>query len=301
MQVTIKTLMLISVISGLCACTTSPDTQNTPQQVDTENTKPDKVASLSRYEPTQIKTSNGVITVQPTVVAPTDEVSERLEINAESDYYDPLEFINRPLFTFNHYTYKYALIPIAKGYKAVLPDPVRNSVAKAFDNIREPLNLVNNGLSGEFSEAGNNLGRFLINSTVGLLGFFDPASTWFGIDKKPQSFSQTLMKYDVGSGAYIVLPILGQSDLRGTTSIVSESLVHPTKYIFGSPEDMAARGVDAVDNFSQQADLYETLYEQAEDPYIYFRNQYIQNINRDKLAQDNEISEVNIVGSSQND
>jgi len=300
MQAIIKSILVVTILSGLSACNSAPEQADVPQQTIPESSA-DKVKTLSAYKPTQIETSNGTITVQPTVVATTDEVNERLEINSETEYYDPLEFINRPLFTFNHYTYKYALIPLSKGYKAVLPEPVRDSVSKAFDNIREPLNLLNNGLSGEFSEAGNNLGRFLINSTVGVFGLFDPASSWFGIEKKPQSFAQTLMKYDVGSGAYIVLPLLGQSDLRGTTSVISESLIHPTQYIFGSPEDTAARAVDAVDDFSRQADLYVTLFEQSDDPYIYFRNQYIQSTNRDEMAETKVFSEVNIVGDQQNE
>lgn len=300
-----KSIFQIIIIAGslnsVIACSSAPSHEEiAAEQTPTVKPEPSKAQELSNYKATQIQTSNGVITVQPTVVAPTDELNESLEI-ASSEYYDPLEFINRPLFSFNHYTYKYVLIPVAKGYKAVIPEPARNSIANAFDNLREPLNLLNNGLSGEFSEAGNNLGRFLINSTVGLLGLFDPASDWFGIEEHPQTIAQTLMKYDVGSGAYIVLPILGQSDLRGTTSVVSESLIHPVTYVFNSPEDTAVRVVDGVDDFSRQSDLYITLFEQAEDPYVYFRNQYIQTMNRDDMAREAAKSEVNIVGERPNE
>lgn len=268
-----------------------------------QNEAEDKVATLSGLQKTEIQTSNGLITVEPTVVSTSDDVvlEEALEVSGEDDYYDPLEVINRPIFQFNHFTYKYALIPLAKGYNNIVPQVARSSIARAFDNIREPLNLINNGLSGEFNEAGSNLGRFLINSTIGIFGLFDPAKSWFGIEQKPQSFAETLMKYDVGSGAYIVLPILGQSDVRGTTSVVAESIAHPTKYIFNSPEDSVVRVADGFDDFSTQADLYIKLVEQSDDPYIYFRNQYIQGMNRDELIESKPVSEMNATGKGRNE
>lgn len=263
-----------------------------------------KEEALSDYESSTIETSNGTIEIEPTVVSSTDAALEESNMDlliAEGEYNDPLEFINRPIFKFNHAAYKYALIPLTKGYHYITPKPVKNSIGNVFDNIREPLNLINNGLSGEFSEAGINLGRFLINSTIGILGIFDPASAWFEIEEEPQNLAQTLAKYNVGSGAYIVLPILGQSDVRGTTSIVTEGVFHPTSYVLDSPDDTLVRIIDSVDDFSSQADLYMTLYEQASDPYEYFRNQHIQSINRDEMADDKQISEVNAVEQDSDD
>ncbi len=292
--------LAVSILLLNCAANTEQPEQALPIQQET-----DKAETLSNFKTTTIETSNGTITVEPTVVSSTDRTAsiqhdELLEIT-QSEYSDPLEFINRPIFTFNHYTYKYALAPLARGYKAILPQPVRTSVANAFDNIREPLNLINNSLSGEFSEAANNLGRFAINSTIGLLGLFDPASSWFGIDKKPQNVSQTLTKYNIGSGAYIVLPILGQSDIRGTFSIISEGLVHPINYALDTPSNNYARALDGFDDFSIQADTYMTLFESSEDPYIYFRNQYIQSTNRDEMVADKANSEVNIGGAGRDE
>lgn len=282
----------IALAIMLCACATSPDTA---AESDLENTtRPEK---LSDYKKTKVETSNGTIDIAPTVVAVDDEALEGHALENGGEYYDPLESVNRAVFSFNHYSYKYLLIPVAKGYNAVLPDPVKASVSNVFDNIREPLNLINNTVSGELSEAGSNLGRFLINSTVGLLGLFDPADAWFGLKERPQTVAQTLMKYKVGSGAYIVLPFLGQSDVRGTTSVISESIFHPTKYVLNSPDDIYARATDSVSDFSSQAELYITLYEQASDPYEYFRNEYIQSVNRNEkseaLSERNTTSEMN--------
>jgi|GEM_PF-444770 len=301
MQTPIRIILLLIITSVLFSCAANDPERPRQQAIHTpKDISQTKVESLSEYERITIQTSNGELVIEPTVVSTSDQALATDTQTSVAEYYDPLEFINRPLFQFNHFTYKYAFIPAAKGYNAVLPKSVRQSVSNVFSNISEPLSLINNTLSGDISEAGNNLGRFLINSTVGLLGIFDPATSWLGIDKKPQSFADTLAKYKVGSGAYIVLPFLGQSDVRGTTSIVSESFIHPTKYIFASPQDTYARAFDGFNDFTTQADTYITLFENTEDPYIYFRNQYIQSRNRDDRAQD-EKSEVNAVSGGANE
>ncbi|MGQ8364444.1 MlaA family lipoprotein [Glaciecola sp. 1036] len=276
--------IFIVVLFSLAGCATNnADNQQTATS-NQENTQAnDKVTQLSQAKPTTIQTSNGEITINPTVISATDANLGEDSLAPDQAYYDPLEWLNRPIFTFNHYAYTYALIPLAKGYNKVVPDPVKKGVDNAFDNIREPLNLLNNALTGEFSDAGRNLGRFLINSTIGIVGLFDPASDWFDIKKEPKTFAETLMDYDVGSGAYIVLPLLGQSDLRGTTSIIGEGLIHPIGEVVDSPDDFYLRTFDGFDDFSAQADLYIELYESSEDPYLYFRNQHIQSTNRNEL------------------
>ena len=307
----IRSIAFLAFSVFLFNCSMKPELadtagSNTPQtgteaSLEVVQADESKSATLSEYKQTTIQTSNGEITIEPTVISATDQlqVGEDAPLEVQlTEYSDPLEFINRPIFAFNHFSYKYALIPLAKGYN-LLPEPVRNSVSNVFNNIREPLNLVNNALTGDIGEAGSNLGRFLINSTIGILGIFDPADAWFGIEAKPQNFAQTLMRYNVGSGAYIVLPFLGQSDVRNTTSIIGEGLVHPLNYALDSPENTIARAIDGLDDFSTQMDTYVKLYEAADDPYIYFRNQYIQSTNRDEMALDQAQSEVNISGTSQ--
>jgi phospholipid-binding lipoprotein MlaA len=303
MHTRIKTIALLILTSVLFNCASNEqakiEQRESGNQAQTAQDN-EKVKSLSEYEQTSIETSNGTLTIEPTVVSTTDRAVASDEDGLTAEYYDPLEFINRPLFKFNHFTYQYAFIPAAKAYNAVLPNGVKTSVSNVFSNIAEPLSFINNALSGEISESGNNLGRFLVNTTVGLLGIFDPATSWLGIEKKPQSFAETLTKYNVGSGAYIVLPFLGQSDVRGTASIVSESFIHPTKYIFASPEDTYVRAFDGFNDFTSQAQMYITLFENTDDPYIYFRNQYIQSRNRDEFAQ-KEQSEVKAVSGGGNE
>lgn len=245
---------------------------------------PTAAEQLSAGQATRITTSQGTLVLEPTVVdmEPLAEDVAADGTEAAPLYYDPLEGWNRAVFRFNHVAYTYALIPLAKGYETVLPAPVRDKVGNAFANIREPLNLVNNAVSGNVKGAGANLGRFLINSTVGIFGLFDPATAWFNIAESKQSIADTLSHYNVGNGPYLVLPILGQSDVRGATSVVGEALFHPLNQLVDAPELYYIQGVNIINTFSDRADLYQTLYRQAEDPYLYFRNQHLQGIKRDE-------------------
>ncbi|MDP5138480.1 VacJ family lipoprotein, partial [Rheinheimera baltica] len=173
------------------------------------------------------------------------------------------------------------LIPLAKGYEYITPAPVRDKIGNAFSNIREPLSMLNNLAAGELKDAGTNLGRFLINTTIGILGLFDPATAWFDLPEAKQSIADTLAGYGVAPGPYLVLPLLGQNNVRGSTSVVSEYLLDPIGQVTNPPDTYYLQGVDAVDSFSDRARVYEELYRQAEDPYLYFRNQFLQGVKRD--------------------
>jgi phospholipid-binding lipoprotein MlaA len=245
--------------------------------------EPTVAEQLSAGQTIKVETSQGTLQLEPTVV---DMEPAGEDASAAGDtaplYYDPLEGWNRAIFRFNHVSYTYALIPIAKGYEKVLPAPVRDKVGNAFANIREPLNLLNNTLTGNFKGAGTNLGRFVINSTIGILGLFDPATAWFDIAESKQSIADTLSHYQVGNGPYLVLPILGQSDVRGATSVLGEAFIHPLNQLVDTPDLYYLQGINLINNFSDRADLYQTLYQQADDPYIYFRNQHLQGLKRDE-------------------
>jgi phospholipid-binding lipoprotein MlaA len=313
MKIKIVVPIVFSVF--LFNCSLKPEVMSTAHSIPIQSTETEvpndvmqapesKSKTLSNYKPTTIQTSNGLITIEPTVISATDQIQagDDGESGVQiAEYSDPLEFINRPIFAFNNVAYKYALIPLAKGYNYALPQPARDSVSNVFSNIREPLNFINNTLTGDIAEAGNNLGRFLINSTIGLLGLFDPADALFSLEAKPQNFSQTLMNYGVASGVYVVLPLLGQSDVRNTASIITEGFVYPLNYVLGGHDNTIARTVGSVGDFSTQMDTYVTLFNLAEDPYLYFRNLYIQTTNRDEMALDRLQIEVNVSGISNNE
>lgn len=239
---------------------------------------------LSAGQNVTLKTSQGELNITPAVVS----VANAPAVNPTTApvYNDPWEGFNRSVFAFNHAAYEYVLIPVSDGYKTVVPGPVRSSVGNFFANLREPLNLLNNLFSGEVADAGSNLGRFLINSTVGLLGLFDPATSWFEIDPKRRSVGDTLASYGVGSGPYLVLPLLGQSDVRGGFSVLTEGFIHPVNHVADSPQNYQLRAFDGVDDFSEQSETYQNLYQNADDPYLYFRNQYLQGQARDSLYEE---------------
>lgn len=282
-------VVLVTALLVLSGCTSVPSAPQAAKagaaSPESSNAKITPQEQLSAGQAVTVNTSQGALDVTPAVVS----VATAPAANAAKppDYYDPWEGFNRSVFAFNHAAYEYVLIPVSDGYKAVVPTPVRSSVGNFFDNLREPLNLLNNLFSGDVSDAGSNLGRFLINSTVGLLGLFDPASSWFEIEPKKRSIGDTLSRYGVGTGPYLVLPLLGQSDVRNGFSVLTEGFIHPVNHIADSPQSYQIRAFDGVDDFSQQSETYQTLYEKADDPYLYFRNQYLQGQARDSLYEEN--------------
>ena len=283
-----KRIVVAGLFIVLSGCASAPPEQGEQAVKNSSQSEPvagdQSVDALTQGKTVTVKTSQGEVEVAPTVVAITD-TRENANGEVVPYYNDPWEGFNRTMFSFNDTTYRYVLLPLSDGYHYVVPGAVRDKIGNAFDNLREPLNLLNNTFAGNFEDAGSNLGRFLINSTVGLLGLFDPADDWFDIKPKKQTIANTMQEWDVASGPYLVLPILGPSDSRGAFSTLTEGFVHPVNYIAEPPETYQIRIVEGFDDFSNQSDTYRKLYEQAEDPYIYFRNQYIQGQRRDELFE----------------
>lgn len=202
---------------------------------------------------------------------------------------DSLRFINEPIFKFNDTVYRYVLSPLANGYEQVVPKPVDNSIRNFFYNLREPLYAVNHLLQGELSASGKSLSRVLINSTVGLLGLFDPANSLMDIERNKTTFGDTLATYGVGHGVYLVLPLLGPSDLRDTASLTFNYFLHPLNFI--NDEEVAGQLLLA-DGIQAQIPIlasYPEVLADVEDPYEFVRNLYMQNLLRDGQARRNEI------------
>jgi phospholipid-binding lipoprotein MlaA len=194
---------------------------------------------------------------------------------------DPLIHVNRAIFAFNDVTYRYLLIPLGKGYMRVIPDPIHRSVGNFFYNIKMPIYAVNHLLQLEPKPMGRNLLRFGINTTVGLLGLFDPAKAWWGLEREETDFDETLAQYGAGYGLYLVLPIFGPSDLRKGTSLVVDHFLNPIIYLTENPERSVIQSYDFFQEYAPEAERYETLRRKAEDPYTFFRNLYLQGVQRD--------------------
>lgn len=298
MQTKLALFLLITCVLIL-GCATSEhntsDSSKTNQSalIDTskEQEANESVEQLSTQRDVTIDTSQGNLEIEPTVVSATDAAvvdgnDEAKQFKGE--YNDPLEPINRVIFNFNHGFYYYVFIPVAKGYDYIVPEKAKDNVDNVFSNLREPLNFVNNVLSLEGKAASRNLGRFLVNSTVGVLGIFDVADHWFDIKPSHRKLDDMLTSYSVGDGPYIVLPVFGPSDVKSSASTILEGLFHPVNLAISSPESTSILVTNGVHDFSYQVELYETLRAQSEDPYIYFRNQHIQAKNRDEIAREKQ-------------
>ena len=207
---------------------------------------------------------------------------------------------SRASLKFNMALDKAIFKPIAKGYRA-LPVPIRLGTSNAVENLRSLLTLSNNILQGDWKLAGNTAGRFAINSTVGILGFLDPAEK-MGLEKKSrEDFGQTLAIWGAESGCYFVLPILGPTTARDTVGLIGNTFLDPVYQITHNTEVMDRsysehnywyyRGTDATDFRSKNIESIESLEKNSVDFYASVKSLYLQN--RLQKISNEEISNKN--------
>ena len=187
---------------------------------------------------------------------------------------DPLENLNRKVTSFNLATDKAILAPAARGYVKVIPRPVRNGVSNFFSNLFEPYTIVNDLLQGQFRLAGQDTGRFVINTTLGFLGLNDVASH-MDLPKRREDFGQTLAVWGMPSGPHLVLPFFGPSNLRDAVDLVPRFAYSNAVGPNAPSADIAATAVRIVDLRSQFLGLDEILDVQA-DKYLFLREGYRQ-------------------------
>lgn len=188
--------------------------------------------------------------------------------------YDPLEPVNRKIFSFNQAVDNATLKPIAKGYKKVVPEPARDMVGNFFSNVSDIFVAGNNLLQGNIKSGVSDLTRIVFNSTIGIGGLFDPASG-MGLAKHNNDFGQTLGKWGIGSGAYIMLPFFGPSTLRNSTDLAITTLYSPLNSIDPTAARYSVSGLKLID---KRADLLNVdgALEDALDPYDFLRDSYLQ-------------------------
>ena len=212
--------------------------------------------------------------------------------NADEKYTvnECFEKFSRGTLKFNQALDKAIFKPIAKGYR-VLPQPIRTGTNNFVSNLRSLLSFSNNVLQGDFKTAGNTAGRFAINTTVGILGVFDPASK-MGFEKKSrEDFGQTLGVWGAGPGCYFVLPVLGPTTTRDAVGLIGNVFVDPVYHLTHNSEtDIVVgnenlsehnyyyyRGTDAVDFRSKNIESFESLEENSIDFYASLKSLYLQN------------------------
>ena len=202
-----------------------------------------------------------------------------------ADERDPWQGFNRTIYTFNDGLDRALLKPAAKGYTAIAPDFVETGVSNFFDNLDEISIAVNNLLQGKVSNSFSDVGRFAINSTIGILGLFDVASS-MGLTKHDEDFGQTLGVWGMNTGPYIMWPIFGPSTLRDSPSLVVDKvLLNPLTYVeIKTGERIAIFSLNLVSVRAELLSLEETVDEISTDKYTFIREAYLDR--RDFLVHD---------------
>jgi phospholipid-binding lipoprotein MlaA len=188
---------------------------------------------------------------------------------------DPIEGFNRAMFAFNEGLDAAIIKPVATGYEAVLPSPVRTGVTNFFGNIDDLFIGVNNLLQGKVPEAFSDLGRVAINTTVGLLGLIDFASD-AGLEKHNEDFGQTFGRWGVGNGAYVVVPVFGPRTARDTVGLVLDVAVDPVWNHLPQDAREAAVVLRLVNDRANLLPADKVIEEAALDKYSYMRDAYFQ-------------------------
>jgi ABC-type transporter lipoprotein component MlaA len=221
--------------------------------------------------------------------------------NAYSSEDDPLEPMNRAIFNFNEVIDDSILEPISKGYQAVTPDPVEESISNFFNNLGEISTIINSALQLNVDKTLSSSGRLIINSTIGVFGLFDVAST-IGIEKHKEDFGQTLGFYGIPSGPYLVLPFFGPSSFRDApgfyADMAMDKSISPVHTELHHEERQLIQATNVIDTRANLLKASKILDTAAKDKYIFLRESYLQRrakmITDGKDVQDFEIDVLEI-------
>jgi phospholipid-binding lipoprotein MlaA len=232
---------------------------------------------------------------QPTQLAQADATDEVYNAN------DPLENVNRAIFDFNLFFDDWVLVPTAKAYRTVLPDPVRTGVRNFMDNLKSPITFFNDVLQAEPQRAADTLGRFLINTTVGVGGLFDVAEN-VGLHKHFEDFGQTFAVWGIPDGPYIMLPFLGPSNARDAVGTATGFFADPLNIYLASQDleyvSFIRTAIDAVDARSRNIELFDRIRSTSLDYYATVRSLYRQRRGADIRNEDSSQPSGSPISSS---
>lgn len=200
-----------------------------------------------------------------------------------------LETYNRAMFSFNNKVDKFVIRPVAKGYKKVTNKHIRTRVSNFFNNIGEPISAANHILQGKFSASGENLGRFVLNTTLGVVGLYDVASS-LGLEKNKTGFDETMATWCMPDGPFVVLPFVGPSTPRAAFGFVADAYSSPAYWVAHESGDddamtiyYAASGLKYLNLMAENLSFLEGLEEGSVDYYEAVKSAYMQN--RNKIAR----------------
>ncbi len=208
---------------------------------------------------------------------------------------DPLEPMNRAIFEFNEVVDDNVLEPIAKTYKYVTPDPVETGISNFFSNLGEVSTIANDVFQLKFKQAGYDFVRFSINTTIGVFGIFDVATS-VGLKKNKEDFGQTLGYWGIPQGPYLVLPFFGSSTLRDAPGLYADMQVSPVQQL-DNEEALALNALNAISTRARLLRATKILDTAAKDKYIFMRESYLQK--RESMVNDGDSEEefeIDVIG-----
>ena len=238
--------LLLLILTNLCVAVTLPSTHAAEAAANTEAENLENFDEFDEFDENTVKTT------------------------------DPLEKFNRIMFDVNEGLLKYVIGPIGQGYANIIPQSGRDGIDRMFDNVRYPIRAVNNLLQFKFKNAGEETGRFLVNTTGGVLGFYDSADKWFELKPHNEDFGQTLGYWGVGTGAPLTLPLFGPSNIRDAFGKIPDHFLDPVSWITPQGASLAVTSGDKINWTSLHEEEYWTLRKDALDPYTFFRDAYTQ-------------------------
>lgn len=220
--------------------------------------------------------------VAPATAQDPDPLFDELESEyAENPagFPDPIEPVNRCILLFNEEVDRWILDPITRIYRFILPDQVKRAVQRGLTNLNSPAITFNDALQCEFEDAGITLWRFVINSTFGIGGLFDPAD-YLGVPGHSSDFDQTLAIYGIPSGAFLMLPVFGPTTVRGTFGTIVDTALRPTTYLLAGTDQFVFTiihgGSSGLATREASLDAIEDLQTSSVDYYAALRNAYYQ-------------------------
>ncbi|MCK5728420.1 MAG: VacJ family lipoprotein [Methylococcales bacterium] len=194
---------------------------------------------------------------------------------------DPYEEVNRSVFGFNASVDNYVGKPVSAAYDYITPDLVQTGIGNFFSNLKDINVVLNDVMQGKLLQAGQDTGRFLLNTSVGLAGIFDVA-TMVGLEKHNEDFAQTLGVWGVPKGPYLVLPLIGPATTRGIPGMVFDAAANPATYV-----PFPIRSLELLNMRTQKAGTFKIIKEGALDPYLFTRESFLQS--RKYLVTDGEV------------
>ncbi len=196
-------------------------------------------------------------------------------VAAAQDERDPIEGFNRAIFAFNEGLDSVLIRPVAKGYEAIFPAPVRAGVSNFYGNIADPFIAVNNLLQGKPAEAVGDVARFIFNTSFGIFGIFDVA-TEMGLEKHEEDFGQTFGRWGAGPGPYLMLPVFGPRDVRDAGGLVLDVYADPVGNVDHVPTRNSLTAVRLVNDRAILLPADQIIEAAALDKYAYIRDAYLQ-------------------------